>query len=159
MGIDIPGMVRNVKTSFMGGEKSTEKPRTDFAELHVPFTITNGLVDTPGTTLASPLLRITVKGKTDLVSETLDMRVEPKFVATLKGQGDTKERSGIMVPVLISGTFAKPKFNPDLKSMVKSVLPTEEELKKVIKDGKIDKEELKKTEEQFKELFKGFKMK
>jgi AsmA protein len=159
VGIDIPGMVRNVKTSFMGGEKSTEKPRTDFAELHVPFTITNGLVDTPGTTLASPLLRITVKGKTDLVSETLDMRVEPKFVATLKGQGDTKERSGIMVPVLISGTFAKPKFNPDLKSMVKSVLPTEEELKKVIKDGKIDKEELKKTEEQFKELFKGFKMK
>ncbi len=159
VGIDIPGMVRNVKASFMGGEKSTEKPRTDFAELHVPFTISNGLVNTPGTTLVSPLLRITVKGKTDLVKETLDMRVEPKFVATLKGQGDTKERSGIMVPVLISGTFAKPKFSPDLKSMVKSVIPTEEELKKVIKDGKIDKEELKKTEEKVKELFKGFKIK
>lgn len=159
MGIDIPGMVRNVKASFMGGEKSTKKPRTDFAELHVPFTITNGLVNTPGTTLASPLLRITVTGKTDLVSETLDMRVEPKFVATLKGQGDTEERSGIMVPVLISGTFAKPKFSPDLKSMIKSVLPAEEELKKIIKDGKIDKEELKKTEEKVKELFKGFKMK
>ncbi|MBI9089430.1 MAG: AsmA family protein [Desulfobacterium sp.] len=172
VGIDLAGMVRNVKASFSGGEKTTEKPRTDFAELHMPFTITNGLVNTRGTTLASPLFRLTAKGKTDLVGETLDIRVEPKFVTTLKGQGDTQERSGIMVPILVSGTFAKPTFSPDLKSLVKSVLPTEEELKKVIKDGKIDtvqiekiikdkkidREEIKKTEDKVKELFKGFRL-
>ncbi|MCP4116567.1 MAG: AsmA family protein [Desulfobacteraceae bacterium] len=159
VGIDIPGMVRNVKASFGVGETPTAKPRTDFAELHVPFTITNGLVNTPGTTLASPLLRVTAKGKTDLVKETLDMRVEPKFVATLKGQGDTEERAGIMVPVLISGTFARPRFSPDLKSMVKSVLPAEKELKKIIKNGKIDKDQLKKTEDRIKDLFKEFRLK
>ncbi len=158
VGIDLAGMVRNVKASFGVGEKSTEKPRTDFAELHMPFTITNGLVNTQGTTLASPLFRVTAKGKTDLVRETLNIRVEPKFVTTLKGQGDTRKRSGIMVPVLVSGTFASPKFRPDLKSMVKSVLPAEEELKRIIKDGKIDREQIKKTEDKVKELFKGLRL-
>ncbi len=46
------------------------------------------------------------------------MRVEPKVVGTIKGQGDTEDRSGLMVPVVISGTFAEPKFRPDLKSAV-----------------------------------------
>jgi len=61
-------------------------------------------------------------GKADLVKETLDFRVEPMAVATLKGQGDTKERSGLMVPVLIKGTFSSPSFAPDLEGMLKQGL-------------------------------------
>lgn len=156
IGIDIPGMVRNAKASFGLGERSTTQPRTDFAELILPFTVTNGLVDITGTALNSPLLRVTAKGTTDLAAETLNIRVEPKFVSTLKGQGDTKERSGLMVPVLITGTLDKPKFSPDLKSMVQSILPDEEALKSLVKDGKIDKEAIQKTGEDVKQLFKGF---
>ncbi|MEJ2726686.1 MAG: AsmA family protein, partial [Deltaproteobacteria bacterium] len=67
VGIDVPGMVRNIKTSFGLAEKSTEKPRTDFSELDVPFTITNGLVETTATTLVSPLIRVRASGNADLV--------------------------------------------------------------------------------------------
>lgn len=156
IGIDIPGMVRNVKASFGLGEQTTTPPRTDFAELILPFTITNGLVDITDTALNSPLLRVTAKGTTDLTTETLDMRVEPKFVSTLKGQGDTKERSGLMVPVLVTGTLDKPRFSPDLKSMVQSIIPDEKALKSLVKDGKIDKDAVQKTGEDIKQLFKGF---
>jgi AsmA protein len=119
IGIDLANMVRNVKSKFGMGEQPKEKPRTDFAELNIPFTAKKGLVNTQKSSLISPLIRILVKGDTNLAKESLDLRVEPKFVATLKGQGDTKQRSGLMVPVLITGTFTSPKFRPDLKGMVK----------------------------------------
>ena len=124
-GIDLAAMVRNVKVAFGLAEKSAERPKTDFTELSAPFTIKNGLVNTPKTSLKSPLLRIIASGNADLVKETLDMRVEPKVVNTIQGQGDSSQRSGLMVPVVITGTFAKPKFRPDLKSAAISGTQTE----------------------------------
>ncbi len=165
VGIDIAGMVRNVKSSFAGGEKSTEKPRTDFAELHVPFTLTNGLFNTPAANLSSPLLRVSVAGDADLVKETLDFRVKPKVVGTLKGQGDAEKRSGVMVPVIVEGTFQKPEFRADMEGLIGDVAPKKEELLEVLtnpdseksKDTKSSmKEKGKSIEEQGKSLLKGF---
>lgn len=118
IGIDIPGMVRNIKSKFGGEAQAGERPKTDFAELNIPFTAKNGLVKTDGTRMMSPLIRLIATGDIDLVKEILDMRVDPKFVATLKGQGDTQDRSGIMVPLLITGSFTSPKIRPDLKGML-----------------------------------------
>ena len=138
-GIDLAGMVRNVKATFGLAKKGAEKPRTDFSELNAPFTITNGLVNTPQTTMMSPLLRLVVAGDANLVKETLDMRVEPKVVTTIKGQGDKMGRSGITVPVLVTGTFSSPKFRPDLKGMFKKGLHDRlkdpSKLKDVLKGG------------------------
>ncbi|MBW2560587.1 MAG: AsmA family protein, partial [Deltaproteobacteria bacterium] len=133
VGIDLPGMARNVRAAF-GGEKPAEKPRTDFSELVAPFTIRNGVVTTPGTRLASPLLRVTATGSADLVNKTLDMRVEPKVVATLKGQQDTKDRFGLMLPVLVTGTFSSPRFAPDLKGLL------ETKIRDIFKGGDAEKE-------------------
>jgi AsmA protein len=138
VGIDLPGMVRNLKTSFGLAEKTGERPKTDFSEFQIPFTIKDGLAKTPGTRLVSPLLRVLAAGKADLVKETLDFRVEPKFVGTLKGQGDTKDRAGLSVPVLVGGTFTSPTFRPDLEGMLKKTLekgiPKPEELKDTLKE-------------------------
>ncbi len=164
VGVDIAGMLRNLKSGFMGGEKSTEKPRTDFAELHIPFTLTNGLFNTPATNLSSPLLRILVAGDANLVKETLDFKVKPKVVGTLKGQGDAEERSGLMVPVTVEGTFQKPEFSADLKALVGDAAPKKEELLELLvnpdseksKDTKSSlQEKAKSLEEQGKSLFKG----
>jgi AsmA protein len=122
VGIDLAGMVRNVKAAFGLEQKPAQRPRTDFSELEAPFTIANGVVNTPATTLKSPLLRIIVAGSANLVNETLDFRVEPKVVDTIKGQGDTEQHSGLMVPVIVSGTFSKPKFAPDLAAVAKQQL-------------------------------------
>ena len=153
-GIDLAGMVRNVQAAFGLAEKSGQKPKTDFAELKAPFTIVNGVVKTPETSLKSPLLRVMVYGTADLVKETLDFRVEPKIVGTIKGQGDEIQRSGIMVPVLVTGNFSSPKFRPDLKSVAKQQLQEKvlesEKVKKIL-----EKEELKGLQETTKGLLKG----
>lgn len=122
IGIDLAGMVRNVKAAFGMAQKSAQRPRTDFAELNAPFSIKQGLVHTPQTSLKSPLIRVLAAGDANLVKETLDFRVEPKVVGTIKGQGDTEQRSGLMVPVLVTGTFSKPQFAPDLAGIAKKQL-------------------------------------
>ncbi len=170
VGIDIAGMVRNIKSSFTGGEKPAEKPRTDFAELSVPFTLTNGLFNTPDSNLSSPLLRLSVAGDAHLVKETLNFKVKPKVVGSLKGQGDSGKRSGIMVPVIVEGTFQEPKFRADMEGMVGDIVPKKEDLLNALtkpeagkdqggaaKDQKAAlKEEGKALEEQGKSLLKGF---
>ena len=125
VGIDLAGMVRNAAATFGLAAKGQEKPKTDFAELLIPFTATDGRVKTADAKLLSPLLRVAANGSADLVKESLDFRIEPKFVGTLKGQGDTTARSGVMVPVLVSGTFSAPRFRPDLESLLKQGIPKE----------------------------------
>ena len=122
IGIDLAGMVRNAKAAFGLAQKPSERPRTDFAELGSPFTIKNGIFNTPQTSLKSPLIRVIAAGNANLVKETLDFRVEPKVVGTIKGQGDSSDRTGLMVPVLVSGTFAKPQFRPDLAGVAQKQL-------------------------------------
>ncbi|MBW2246710.1 MAG: AsmA family protein [Deltaproteobacteria bacterium] len=153
-GIDLAGMVRNVQSAFGVAEKSDQKPKTDFAELKAPFTIANGVLNTPETSLKSPLLRVIANGTADLVKETLDFRVEPRIVGTIKGQGDEKQRSGIMVPLLVTGNFSSPKFRPDLKSVAKQQFQEKvlesEKVKKIL-----EKDELKHLQETTKGLLKG----
>jgi AsmA protein len=154
VGIDLAGMVRNAAAAFGLGEKGAERPKTDFSELLVPFTITNGVANTPQSSLKSPFIRVNAKGTADLVKETLDFRVEPQAVGTIKGQGDESQRSGIMVPVLVTGTFAAPKFRPDLSAAAKQEIE-----KKIFESGEakklLEKEELKPLEKPAKDLLKG----
>lgn len=159
-GIDLAGMVRNAAAAFGLAEEGGEKPRTDFSKLHAPFTITKGVVDTAKTILTSPILRIHLAGKADLNKETLDFRVEPKFVGTLKGQGDTKERAGITIPVLITGSFSSPEFRPDLKGMLQQKLekelPEASDLIKMLPGQSSQKGEESSIDKGVKDLLKGF---
>ena len=156
-GIDLDGMVHNAKAAFGLAEKGEKAPRTDFSQLHVPFSVKNGLVSTANTALVSPLIRLTASGNADLINELLDFRIEPKLVGTFKGQGDTKDRSGLMVPVLVAGSFSSPKFRPDLEGMLKQEigksLPSIQD-KLLGTDSK--KEESRPVEEQIKGILKGF---
>lgn len=155
VGIDLAAMVRNVQAAFGQGERLTEKPKTDFSEFNVPFTLRNGTFGTEATRLQSPLLRVSAQGQADLVAEQLDFRVEPSLVKTIKGQGDTETQAGIMVPVLVSGSFKQPQFAPDLKAIARQQVQ-----KELIDSGKLDEvfeknEDLKPLEETTKGLLKG----
>jgi AsmA protein len=169
-GVDIAAMMHNVATAFNLSEKGSKAPKTEFTELAVPFRITKGIFTTQKTHLKSPILHVQAKGKANLVTEVLDFKVNPKFVNPLKGQ-----KEGIVVPLLVSGTFEKPKFKPDLKAALKQNLgdvvdkeserlkkDIEKEIQKEINKRLPDKQsdqEIEKTKQKLKEeaqkLFKG----
>jgi AsmA protein len=156
-GIDLAGMANNVNAALGLVEGAGETSRTDFSKLHAPFTVKQGLVTTANTILISPLIRLAASGTADLVSENLDFRGELKFVRTLKGQEDSQERSGLMVPVLVTGTFSSPKIRPDferiLKQKIEKSLP---DLQKQLLPGDGQKSESRDVGEQIKGLLKGF---
>jgi AsmA protein len=136
VGLDLADMVRNVQTAFGLAEKPDEKPRTDFSEMVIALAINQGQAKIDGSKLNSPLLRLLADGSADLVRETLDLRITPKFVATLVGQGDDRQRSGVMVPVLVKGKLTDPKFEPDLKSLLSQPLPGKEKISQEIEQSK-----------------------
>ncbi|BBO90638.1 AsmA family protein [Desulfosarcina ovata] len=154
VGVDLPNMVRNTKAAFGLAETSGEKPRTDFTELKIPFSAAKGVITTQQTSMSSPFLRLLAAGSADLVEETVDFRIEPKLVGTMKGQGDTTQYTGLVVPVLVSGSFSDPKFRPDLKSVAQQQLE-----EKVFENEKVkklfEKEEVKPYEDTVKGLLKG----
>jgi AsmA protein len=153
-GIDLANMVRNVKAAFTLEEKPQERPRTDFAELSVPFSIRDGVFETPASNLKSPLLRLEAIGKADLVKEKLNFRIDPKVVATIKGQGDEQQRKGLLVPIVVSGDFDSPKFRPDLEGAAKQQL-VQDLLKPKSEDSGEEKSGADQLKDAGKDLFKG----
>ena len=112
------------------------------------------MANTANAKLLSPFNRVNAGGTANLVSETIDMRIEPKLVGSIRGQGDTMDRGGITVPVLVSGTFTDPKFEPDLAAMLTGGSGSStEDVVKGLTGGKGDV--IKDAEEQVKGLLKG----
>ncbi len=136
-GIDLTSMVRNIDRAFetgllRGAEKSSG--RTDFSEFETVFDIRSGVVNVSRSSLLSPFLRAQGQGTADLNRETLDFRINPKFVASVTAKGDSSLQRGIMVPVLVGGTFSKPSFQPDMLGMIRQM--PEETVKEILADPK-----------------------
>jgi AsmA protein len=106
-------MLRNVSSAFLdSGANAVQK--TDFAELGGTFKITKGVATNTDLLLKSPLLRLTGKGRVNLPKRNVNYRLEPKLVATTKGQGGKAGGSGIMVPVVVQGPWDNISYTPDL---------------------------------------------
>ena len=155
-GLDLLGMARNAAAAFGLGAAGASRRQTDFTELKAPFTLANGVFKTAETTLQSPLLQVQAAGQADLVGETLDFRISPHFVAPLQGQADTAAPAGVTVPVLVSGTFDRPSFQPDLKGLVQQHFGEElQGIQQKIEKGEFKKDDLKSLQKKAKNLLKG----
>lgn len=100
---------------------------TDFAELRGAGVIRNGVLKSDQLSAKNPLIRLEGAGEVDLVNETLNYLAKPTLVNTASGQGG-KERvdlSGIVVPIRISGAWAKPKVSIDWQAALKQQAVTE----------------------------------
>nr|WP_319397117.1 AsmA family protein [uncultured Desulfobacter sp.] len=155
VGVDVAGAIRNVGAGLGLAEAAAEKPKTDFAEFNITYTAAKGLVNIPKASLVSPLLRLVAKGRTNLVKEDLDFRVEPTLVATIKGQGDKKERSGLLIPFDLTGTWEKPKVRPDLDAILKNKLSNSDELKQLLKGETSDSGQKQDIKDAARGLLKG----
>ena len=112
-GFDIAGAIRKF-TNPMAAMGAKE---TDFSQLSGSFTVKNGVANNRDLFMSSPLLRVTGKGSVDLVKKLLDYHVKPRVVGTLIGQGDTSPvRSGLTVPLHITGPFAAPSVKPEISA-------------------------------------------
>ncbi|MGE0055233.1 MAG: AsmA family protein [Hyphomicrobium sp.] len=118
VGFNLPGAIRGLSQGDLSALNQAPSEKTDFSELAASFTISNGVAQNQDLRMTSPLLRVTGAGTIPLPQRTVDYMVKPKLVASLEGQKGQSDLSGLEVPVHISGSWEKPKIEPDLKGIL-----------------------------------------
>jgi len=134
--------------------------QTDFAQMSGSVRIRNGIVHNKDFQLKSPMLRVAGKGRVDLPKQRIDYLLNTSIVETDQGQGgkDVSELKSLTIPVKVTGTFAEPKFKPDLAPVLKARAKAElkrqkSKLKKKARK-KLDEEKAR-TEKKLKEKLEG----
>lgn len=105
LGLDLVGMLRNLDPSYVGAGKATI-----FDEITGTFRIVDGVVINQNLKLLAPFLTATGSGRVALGRQTLDYRIVPKL---LSGEGE-----GLSVPIVVTGSWAAPKFSLDLEGLI-----------------------------------------
>lgn len=113
-GLDIAGMLQNLDLNYVG-----EGQKTIFDGLAGTFTITGGVLSNSDLKLVAPYVTASGAGELGLGARTLNYRLRPTALAAEDGTG------GVMVPLLVTGTWADPKFRLDLESIAREKMEAE----------------------------------
>lgn len=119
-GVNIPQMVRTLSARTLLGWQTNEQEKTDFSEFSGSFQFANGLGRTRDIRMIGPLVRATGAGTVDLPAKRLEMRFDPKVVASLRGQGTSQDFAGLGVPIVVEGAFAEPRIYPDIAGILEN---------------------------------------
>jgi len=161
-GFNVARLIREGKAKLKGKTlpPSNEANQTDFSELKASAAIRNGVLNNQDFLAKSPFLRVTGKGTVNLVGETLDYTATPVIVATSKGQGgaELEELKGVPVPIHLTGSWLKPDWSIDWKSVLTASQKAKLEEKKKELKAKVDKkveEKKEKIQEKLQDKLKG----
>ncbi len=99
-GVDIAKSIRKLTKA-----EPQEQSSTDFAQMQGSFNISDAILTNNDLYMASPLFRLTGKGKLFLEPLAIDYQVRPRLIQSLQGQGGDAIKKGVVVPLHISGPF------------------------------------------------------
>lgn len=120
-GVNLAEIARTIQ-SVLTGSAVGGAAKTDFAELSGSFVIQRGVAANKDLKLLNPFVRLNGAGIIDVGNQTLDYRVEPKAVGTIKGQGGRDTARGIGIPFRIKGPWSNPSYEPDLSGVLPGAL-------------------------------------
>lgn len=117
-GINIAQMIRSLTAGTLNGWQADDVQATDLSQLVASFRIAQGKAETDDLALAGPLVRMRGAGTVDLGGKALALRVEPRLVMSLQGQGGAADPVGLGIPVMIQGSWAAPRIYPDIAGIL-----------------------------------------
>lgn len=107
-GIDIASMLQTLEPDHVG-----EGQKTIFDALAGTFVIAGGVLSNSDMKMVSPYFIASGSGEIGIGKQTLNYRLRPTALAAEDGTG------GVMVPLLITGTWADPRFQLDLEGIAR----------------------------------------
>ncbi len=117
-GFNLSRMLRETAAKLKGKSlpPDGEANETEFSELKGSGVISKGVLNNDDLIAKSPLFRVTGKGRINIGEDTLDYKIKPVLVASLKGQGgeELEQLKGVPIPVHLTGPLAKPNWRIDL---------------------------------------------
>lgn len=135
-GLDLAGMLTHLDMGYMG-----KGAKTIFDSIGASFTIKDGVLQNDDLSMLAPLLDAAGAGKVRIGAQNLNYRVAPTAF-----KGDDGE--GFKVPLIITGTWANPKFNLDLEALAKQRLDLEGKQKDLEEKAKAEVEKAKQKAEE-----------
>lgn len=116
-GVNLALVSRTIQ-SALSGQARGESASTDFAELAATFQVANGAAVTNDLRLLNPYVRLDGQGIIDIGQQTIDMRIAPRAVNTIEGQGGRADVGGIGVPFRVAGPWSRVSFSVAIGDMV-----------------------------------------
>jgi AsmA protein len=117
-GLNIPSIVRALSSQTLQGWQDRQTEKTDLTSMNASYRVANGVATVEDMRLSGPLVRMTGKGTVDIAAQTIDLRVDPKVVLSLQGQGASNEPAGLGVPVVIRGPWNNPQLHPEIAGIL-----------------------------------------
>ncbi len=121
-GVNLAQVARTVQSALSGQAAAGGGGGTDFAELAADFTVSNGAAATENLRLLNPFVRLEGRGIIDIGAQSIDMRISPRAVNSMQGQGGQLNAAGLGVPFRVSGPWSGVSFRPALEDIVQSQL-------------------------------------
>lgn len=120
-GINLAQVARTVQAAATG-QAVGQAAATDFAELGASFTVADGIAGTNDLRLLNPFVRLDGAGVIDIGAQTIDMRIAPRAVQSIEGQGGDTSVAGLGIPFRITGPWSRVSFRPAIEEVVQNQL-------------------------------------
>ena len=111
-GIDLGAIAKTVRV-VTGGDATSDNAATDFHDMGANFVLTRGVLTTEDFHLDGPVVRMSGRGAIGIGDRTIAFRVHPE--ASYAGYG-------IGVPFLITGSWDKLHYGPDVAGIMNGVV-------------------------------------
>lgn len=121
-GVNLAQMARTLQSFTSGQQAQAQGNGTDFAELAANFAVSEGVAATDSLRMLNPFVRLEGRGLINIGSQTIDMRLTPRAVRSIEGQGGDATIAGIGIPFRISGPWSRVSFRPALEDVVQNQL-------------------------------------
>ena len=121
VGVNITEIIRVAKLALNTQESSATETggdtKTEFSELTVSGVIENGILRSKDLDMRSPLMRMTGKGRINLIDETIDYVAKPVLVNAVEMQS-LADLSGVPIPLKITGNLYEPDIAVDIVAAI-----------------------------------------
>lgn len=122
-GIDLGAIGKDITKLF-----SQSNAQTEFSSLTMTFQAKNGHINTSDLSMKSPMVQLSGNGYVDLPSESVNIRIVPKFADTSKASQGKLNLASLTIPFIVSGTFDHLTVLPDAKGIIEESLKNPEAL-------------------------------
>ncbi|MBY0563017.1 MAG: AsmA family protein [Hyphomonadaceae bacterium] len=120
-GVNLAQVARTIQAALTG-QTSGPGGATDFAEMSATFVVDNGVMATDNLRLLNPFVRLEGQGMVNIGMQSIDMRIVPRAVRSIEGQGGNAGVTGLGVPFRVSGPWSRVSFAPAIGDAVENEL-------------------------------------
>ena len=121
-GVNLAQMARTLQSFTSGQAATSQGGATDFAELSSTFTVADGAMATDNLRMLNPYVRLDGRGLINVGAQTIDMRIAPRAVNSIEGQGGDAALGGLGIPFRVVGPWSNVSFRPALEDVVQNQL-------------------------------------